>query len=349
MLTAPREIRLDRLELDDARWRALVDEAPGALPFHEPAWSSFLAECYGFRAFALVLAGEDGRAVAGLPIVDVPRPFGGRRWICLPFTDVCVPLGAPDALSALIAAADAERSAAGAAELEIRSAVETPLLFQTTVATRHVLDLPSDPNEALMGFRPSTRQALKVAEREGVRVETAASREALTHVFYDLHVATRRRLGVPVQSRRFFELLWDRVLAPGGGFVLVAALDGRPVAAAVFLAFRDTVVYKFGASDAGAWRVRPNNALFWTAIRQACEEGRRQLDFGRSDHASEGLRRFKASWGAVEQPLVYSSTRPPKAQDLAHGTLARAASFAIRRSPPLVCRALGRAFYRYAA
>jgi lipid II:glycine glycyltransferase (peptidoglycan interpeptide bridge formation enzyme) len=183
-----------------------------------------------------------------------------------------------------------------------------------------------------------------------VRVETATSREGLTEVFYDLHAATRRRLGVPVQGRRFFELLWDRVLEPGGGSVLVASVGNEPIAAAVFLAAGDTVIYKFGASDADAWRLRPNNALFWTAIRDACADGRRYLDFGRSDHESEGLRRFKSSWGAEEIPLVYSSTRPTA---VAHtglpGRLGRAASFVIRRSPPVVCRVIGRAFYRYAA
>jgi CelD/BcsL family acetyltransferase involved in cellulose biosynthesis len=132
--------------------------------------------------------------------------------------------------------------------------------------------------------------------------------------------------------------------------VLVASVGNEPIAAAVFLAAGDTVIYKFGASDADAWRLRPNNALFWTAIRDACADGRRYLDFGRSDHESEGLRRFKSSWGAEELPLVYSSTRPTA---VAHtglpGRLGRAASFVIRRSPPVVCRVIGRAFYRYAA
>ena len=349
MATTSRDARLVRLELTDARWRALVDAADGALPFHDPAWPAFLAECYGFPAFALALTDERGDAVAGLPLLEVRRPLGPRRWLCLPFTDLCGPLGPADAIPSLVAAVDAERQARGVKELAVRDAVAAPELIPAEVAVRHVLELSDDPDEAFRAFRSSVRQGIRVAERGGVTVERATSREALTHTFYDLHVATRRRLGVPVQGRRFFELLWDRVLAPGGGSVLVASVERRPIAAAVFLAAGETVVYKFGASEADAWNARPNHALFWAAIRQACEEGRRLLDFGRSDFESEGLRRFKASWGAEEQPLVYSTTHPAPAPHAEPGTLGRAASYVIRRSPPIVCRAVGRAFYRYAA
>jgi CelD/BcsL family acetyltransferase involved in cellulose biosynthesis len=348
--TTSSDARLVRLDLDDARWRDFVEGAPGALPFHRPSWPLFLAECYGFPAFALALAHDDGRIDAGVPVLEVHRPFAGRRWVCLPFTDVCQPLGGDDSIARLVTAANAERSRTGVKELEVRAAVEAPGFVTSEVATRHVLRLGDDPDEMFRGFRSSTRQGIRAAERESVRVETATSREGLTEVFYDLHAATRRRLGVPVQGRRFFELLWDRVLEPGGGSVLVASVGNEPIAAAVFLAAGDTVIYKFGASDADAWRLRPNNALFWTAIRDACADGRRYLDFGRSDHESEGLRRFKSSWGAEEIPLVYSSTRPTA---VAHtgppGRLGRAASFVIRRSPPVVCRVIGRAFYRYAA
>jgi CelD/BcsL family acetyltransferase involved in cellulose biosynthesis len=290
--------------------------------------------------------------VAGLPVLEVRRPFASRRWICLPFTDVCGPLGSGAAVSDLLEAVAHERLSAGVREIEIRDDVTGGGLSSIPVATRHVLELPTDPNEAFRRFRSSTRQGIRAAERAGVEVETASSRDALTHTFYGLHVATRRRLGVPVQSRRFFELLWDRVLEPGGGSVLIASAGGRAVAAMVVLVSPGTVVYKFGASDAGAWSLRPNHALFWAAIREACTSQDRKFDFGRSDFASEGLRRFKASWGAVERPLVYSTTRAATAGapgGVEDGPLGRAAAAVIRHSPPIVCRAIGRALYRYAA
>src|SRR5205807_1429759 len=72
------------------------------------------------------------------------------------------------------------------------------------------------------------------------------------------------------------------------------------------LAHNGTIVYKYGASDASQWHLKPNHLLFWRVIERGCVDGFRRLDFGRSDAESQGLRQFKAGWGAVEVPLHYS-------------------------------------------
>jgi CelD/BcsL family acetyltransferase involved in cellulose biosynthesis len=110
-----------------------------------------------------------------------------------------------------------------------------------------------------------------------------------------------------------------------------------------------TVTYKYGASDSAALDVRPNHALFAQAIRDACLEGNHTFDFGRTDFEDQGLRDFKAKWGGVEAPLVYSalgdSSRKPAAADDSAG-LRRAV---LRRAPAWVGRAAGELLYRYAA
>jgi CelD/BcsL family acetyltransferase involved in cellulose biosynthesis len=108
------------------------------------------------------------------------------------------------------------------------------------------------------------------------------------------------------------------------------------------------VIYKFGASDASSWSLRPNHLLFWHAIRAACEQGRRWFDFGRTDIGQEGLRNFKLSWGAVEEPLVYETLGgKPGSARLAEGMAVRMLRPVIRHSPLLLCRAFGETLYRY--
>jgi lipid II:glycine glycyltransferase (peptidoglycan interpeptide bridge formation enzyme) len=169
------------------------------------------------------------------------------------------------------------------------------------------------------------------------------SREDLD-VFYRLHLETRRRLGVPVQPKRFLDLLWEHVIQPGLGFIVLARRAGRPLAGAVFLAWNGNLIYKFGASDARSWELRPNNLVIWTAIDWACRNGFRQLDFGRSDLENQGLRDFKSRWGAPETPLVYSyvATSPPGSTPR---LVMRAVAKLIRSSPPIVCRLLGEVLY----
>jgi len=155
---------------------------------------------------------------------------------------------------------------------------------------------------------------------------------------------------VPAQPRRFFAAIWQRLLAPGHWRLLLAYAEGVPVAGLVLLEGGRTVTYKFGASGAAAWRLRPNHLLFWEAIRDACADGFATFDFGRSDLPDEGLRAFKSSWGAPETPLVYTTLggRPAPAEkdEGRAGALARTA---LQHAPPWVCRAAGQLLYRYAA
>ncbi|MGH2824477.1 MAG: GNAT family N-acetyltransferase, partial [Thermoleophilaceae bacterium] len=164
--------------------------------------------------------------------------------------------------------------------------------------------------------------------------------------FYRLHVATRGRLGVPTQPRRFV-LGLERLFGEGLGFVLLVRREGRPIAAAVFLAHRDVLTYKYGASDARFLGIRPNNLLFMEAIRWGCEHGFRSLDFGRTHWGQEGLRRFKLAWGAEERELRYRLLGGPGPAGLSQRG-ERLLGAVIRRGPPVVGRAIGEVLYRHA-
>jgi CelD/BcsL family acetyltransferase involved in cellulose biosynthesis len=325
------------LELEDPRWGELVVSCPEAGPFHLPAWARLLSDTYRYRALAIGVEDAAGKLVAGVPVLEVR----GKR-VALPFTDACGPL----ALSAE-GLADLSRTLAHAGGVEIRSAVAGA--FEHTVAVQHLLSLRNDAELVYAGFKKSQiKQSIARAEREGVVIRESDSWADLVRTFYDLHVQTRRRQGVPVQPRRFFELLWQRLIAPGHGFVLVAEHERTPIAAAVFLSWNGTVIYKFGASDETKLSLRPNHLVMWHAIRRACESGARTFDFGRSDLGNSGLRSFKSAWGAIEWPLVYSQFGGNSTY-AGDGRAARALAPVIKRSPPWVCRGLGELLYKYAA
>lgn len=333
------------LTLEDPRWRAFVERCPDATPFHDPAWSRLLADCYGFEALVVAIE-RDAELAAGLPVLVVRSLRGRTRLTALPFTDALAPLGDPGLVSDLVSALLDVQAARGARASEVRAAV--PGGVQTVRGTVHVLSLGPDPDAVRKTFhRSQVQRGIARAEREGVSVRVAAHPDDLLTVFYELHLATRRRQGVPIQPRRFFELLWERVLSPGGGELLIAEVGGRAVAAAVFLQRNGRLLYKLGASDTAAWPVRPNHAVFWEAVRRGCAGGAVELDFGRTEPGHEGLRAFKAGWGTVERPLVYTTfgAEPRPGSGRAH----RALAAVIRRTPPGVCRMVGERLYRYAA
>ena len=209
-----------------------------------------------------------------------------------------------------------------------------------------------DPEELRPGFKKQTWQQIRQAERNGLAARVGTTREDLVDRYFALHVATRRRLGVPTQPRRFFERMWERVFEPGHGFVVFAEQDGEAAGAAVFLTGSRTLMYKYSASSPSLWRLRPNHLVLWTAMQEAVARGCTEMNFGRSELENAGLRAFKSSWGAEEHPLVYSTSRRRRREER-RGARQRSRRQARRRRdpalPPLVCRSVGRLFYRFAA
>ncbi len=339
------------LELTDPRWEDFVAGQPLAMPFHHPCWGQLIARCYSFRSFALAISDAEGQIRAGLPVVEVRHLYGDPKWVSLPFTDCCPPLAASRQDEARLAGAVQEaRRSADVRRVEVRGPLAGARADGGT-AFRHVLRLDRDPLSVYSGFHHSqVRRNIRRAEREGLTTRWAERPEDLVQTFYQLHLRTRHRHGVPVQPRRFFRLLWENAIAKGLGSVLIVEASGRPVAAGVFLAWKETMIYKFGASDVRAWPLRPNHLLLWHAIRAACDQGYRWLDLGRTDARNEGLREFKRAWGAAEEPLIYC--RLGDGHERPAATDRRASEFlgpVIRHTPLLFCRALGEGLYRHIA
>jgi CelD/BcsL family acetyltransferase involved in cellulose biosynthesis len=337
-----------RLDARDPAWQAFLLSHPEALPYHHPAWVETLADVYGYEPQAAVIRSRDGEVVGGLPFVEVGGRVRPRRWVSLPFTDYCPPLVASGLDEhELGSAVEQLRSEHGIGSLEIRAPLEGLGDRVELRGVRHELEL-GDPATLFAAFRSQVRRNIRKAEKAGLEVRRAEERDDLTRTYFDLHAETRRRLGVPPQPRRFFESLWRHVLDQGLGHLLLAYHGSTAVAGAVFLEWNGRIVYKYGASDREHWPLRPNNLLFWECIRNGAAAGARSLDFGRSDLEDEGLRAFKQSWGAPEEPLAYTSLgRTPSRAGGGSGAQLLRPLF--RASPNWVGRMVGAALYRLAA
>jgi hypothetical protein len=331
------------LELGDERWRDFVSSRADATIFHHPAWAQLLADCYGYPAKVLALT-DDGRGVlAGLPVIDVTLPFGRRRWMSLPFTDHCPPLNSGHDL--VPGLRDVARSFK-VDSVQIRAPLPADAGVQADATfVRHDLSLGPDVAATWKKLRRNHRRSIADAEEAGTRIVQGNTSEDLD-VFYRIHLQTRRRLGVPVQPRRFFRLFLERIIRPGLGFILTAYLGDRPAAAAVFCAWNGTLMCKYSGRADGFTRLDAIHLLFWHAIRSGSTESH-TFDLGRSGIEQAQLRSFKVGWGAQESPLSYSwiarsPIRPSshRAQD--------ALGVIIRNSKPWLCRATGELLYRYA-
>ncbi|HEY4270927.1 MAG TPA: GNAT family N-acetyltransferase [Candidatus Udaeobacter sp.] len=296
--------------IQEPGWDNLVASHCDAGCFHTSAWAKVLQETYNHKPFYLQFS--RGRRLAALiPLMEVRSLFTGRRGVCLPFSDACEPLVFdPEAMGLvrdrLVRLAQERRWR----HLEIRGSKSLPLAPNPFIKFYgHTLDLRSGPKELASRFASSVRRAIGKAERRDVRAVIVRNRQAIGD-FYRLHVQTRRRHGLPPQSISFFLNIYEHIIKPGLGFVVLAQRGSRPSAAAIFFRFRKNALYKFGASDKKFQELRANNLVMWQGIQFLAREGAGKLHLGRTECENAGLRRFKLSWGAEEETIHYFRVDP---------------------------------------
>jgi hypothetical protein len=291
-------------------WDHLVALHRDAGCFHTSAWAKVLHQTYSHHPFYLRFS--CGRRLAALiPLMEVRSPFTGRRGVCLPFSDSCEPLifnpeARPLVPDQLVRFARERRWR----YLEIRGG--RSLQLSASPATKfyeHTLDLCSGSEELITRFASPVRRAIRKAERSGVSVLIVRNRQAIGD-FYQLHVQTRRRHGLPPQPASFFLNIHEHIIRPGLGFIVVARYGSRPIAAAIFFRFGKNALYKYGASDKRFQEFRANNLVMWHGIQVLAHAGAEKLHFGRTDCENDGLRRFKLSWGTQEEALNYFRVDP---------------------------------------
>lgn len=211
----------------------------------------------------------------------------------------------------------------------------------------YILKLPDKD----VGYEPTKiRRNVAKAARLGLRVRTAESTADLG-AWYHLYLQTMRRGLVPPRSRRFFAAMWDDLRPRGMMELLVAEVNeggrGRLVAGCVLLKYGDTVSYAFGAMDRRLGFMCANDAIYWQAIRDACQCGFHYFDLGEVPEGHTDLARFKAKWGARPTPMFrYYSPGLPGSPESSNIQTRLLAEGLWRRIPLKLTEFLGGHIYR---
>ena len=290
----------------DGKWENAISAHPDATIFHSTAWARVLVDTYGHRP-CYVQISLNGGLLALVPMMEVQSVLTRSRGICLPFSDYCAPLTFSSFGHELVT----QKLQQIAHErcwsyFELRSHSIVPVNTPASESYYgHFLDLRIGPEALISNFSSSVKRAVRKAQRSGLNVSIQSSPDAMAQ-FYELHVRTRRRHGVPPQPRSFFINIQRHLISSGFGFIVLVECQKAPIAAAMFFKLGRHAVYKFGASDERLQELRANNFAMFEAIRYLAEGGAETLHFGRTERENEGLQRFKLSWGATEEEIAYA-------------------------------------------
>jgi lipid II:glycine glycyltransferase (peptidoglycan interpeptide bridge formation enzyme) len=147
-----------------------------------------------------------------------------------------------------------------------------------------VFDLTQDLESIMERLKRQTRQNIRRSRREGITVREGTAADLDT--FYRLHVSTSERQHFVPYPKNYFLTMWRAFESSGHIGLLLAEFKGEPVSALLLVPFGSTVIAKlFGWSGEHGQR-RPNEAVFWEAIKWAQEHGYRCFDMEGIDPAS---------------------------------------------------------------
>ena len=287
----------------DPRWRRLALGRHGSV-FTSPPWIDAVCATYGFIPAAHIRLDWDGAPRAGLAWVPI-SDIRSDRLSSLPFSDRAEPLTDDQGdWKALVDQVITDTAPLTLRCYEDAVPVSDPRFSQVAAAAWHGTPLSGAIEEIRRRLSQHARRNIGISEREGVRIEARTDRNAV-HQFHGLHVSLRKRkYRLLAQPAELFENIWD-AFAPDDAIVTMLAYTGeRLIAGAVFLAWGDTLYYKFGASLHEHLALRPNDAIFWAGIRWGVQRGAQLLDWGLSDLDQPGLIAYKRKWATKERRIV---------------------------------------------
>ncbi len=336
--------------LHDSRWPEFVQQHPRASIFHTRGWLEALQKTYGYEPVVFTTSAPNEELNNGVVFCRVRSWLTGNRLVSVPFSDHCEPL-VDDArsLQEILDPLVTEFNGNGWKFIEVRLRTEA-LAAQSALAPNegfafHTLDLRPTLDQIHRSFdKDSVQRRIRRAERESLEFEEGSS-EDLLQKFYRLQMVTRRRHQIPPQPIQWFrnliESMQDQLK------IRVAFKDGHAVASILTLRFRDSLVYKYGCSDARFNNLGATVILLWKAIQEGKAYGLTEFDWGKSDWDNPGLVNFKDNWGTERSQLSYVRypARPRHApQSSSRSHLAKAIFSCI---PDGFLTAAGRMLYRH--
>jgi hypothetical protein len=294
----------------DSRWDTFIKRHPGGTIFHHSAWAKVLQERYGARPTYYAKEDCHGEITAVAPFFKVPGILGKKRLVCLPCSEYCFPLANdPAEIAQLIRVAKEEFQDQNLSYMEIRGiqsrgSADALDLEEHPYFLSHVSALGADLHEFRSRLSKETRYHISRGERSQVKVRLGQGEDDLK-ALHRLTSGMRRHVRLLPFPYRFFKSIYQHVIQPGLGFLLVAEVDGKIVSGGLFLCFKDTVINKFNASDARYIQLRTNYMIMWKAIERAFAQSFQFFDFGITDPENTGLIKFKRHWNSKETVIPY--------------------------------------------
>jgi FemAB-related protein (PEP-CTERM system-associated) len=294
-------VRIGELQpADFSRWDEFVMACGEATFFHRAGWKTVIERAFGHRT-SFFYAEVNGQIEGVLPLAEVRSFLFGHSLVSLPF---CVYGGiAASSDRARRALNDAARARAEQLKVDhLEYRLRTPSQDDWQQKDLYVTfrkDIDPDVEKNLLAIPRKQRAMVRKGIKAGLKSEIDQGVERLFSAYSD----SVHRLGTPVFSKRYFEIL-KQVFGADCEVLTITRENGGLIASVLSFYFRDEVLPYYGGGTSEAREVAGNDFMYWEVMRRACERGLHVFDYGRSKRGT-GSFDFKKNWGFEPQQLHY--------------------------------------------
>lgn len=281
-------LEIKQRSLDECDWNAM-DGFADRFVTQSREWLQFIVETQG--AQPIIASIHDGHSTVGYFTGLLARRYGLRilgsplpGWSTAYHGFNLLPgVSRADALTALLPFAFRELGAHHI-ELRDRSLVESDIRdprCHVETFTTYDVDLSGTEDEVFGAFSSACRRAIRRSEKIGLIVEEAEPEGFAEEYYAQLEdVFAKQNLRPTYGVDRVQSLV--RHMHPSGRLLLLRARDpeGNAIATGLFPALVSTMFFWGGASFQSGQHHRPNEAIFWHALRYWKQRGATTFDLG---------------------------------------------------------------------
>jgi len=274
------------------------------LIFYQSIWSEVLKKGLGGQPLYFCLR-EGGKIVAGLPGVLLNFKIFKILYASIPYGNL---IGNRSCFPMMMDFLDVEFRKRKIDQVRI---TESPFIepfrpetFKPVSAKCTLLDLKRFNKERIWdSYRSEVRRAIRKAQRNGLSVRRATSREEV-EIFYRLYFSSmERNRAVAKYPLHWFDAIYEILIQRKKADILLAIKDDEYMAGVVLIYSTTSNHYLHNGSAEAYLENRPNDLIVDYIIQKGVEEGKTTLDFMGSDPNDLSLLRFKEKWGSQSMDL----------------------------------------------
>lgn len=283
---------------DEKVWDEYVLNHPDSTFYHQIGWKYVVEKSYGHKPYYLI-AKDEGEIKGVLPLFFMKSMIFGKKLVSQPFVPYGGAVGEKNAVDILIEHAIKLAREIDVDYLEIRNARNSSNLLTNSLYATSILEL--DQNPRIVWDEKLTRNKRKNVVKSQKR-DLSVKFISEIDDFYKIFAINMRDLGSPIHSKIFFKNILEQF--PNTSKVQIVSLDSKPIYAAFYLFYKNTIINSWSSSLEDYRNYYPTDFGIWTAIEYGCNNNFKYYDFGRSQLGSANME-FKERWGAEPKKLEY--------------------------------------------